>query len=124
MLGRERLRSRNSLEVLALLPRYDTARHGGKQTSDDDHTLLRRVLIWRVLARILAPLMPGNAEWDSGDVLADNDDDDDEEHGEYAYMGQQVLFGELRHVFVVPLLYIAGARVWVCCCSPFARHCE
>ena len=120
MLGRERVRSRNSLEVLALLPRYDTTRHGGDDTHDDDHTMLRRVLIWRVLTPILAPLMASSQEWRHSSLDAHPGEAfsaDDDAGNEFAYLGEQILFGELRHVFAAPLLYIVGGCVCVCVCA-------
>ena len=113
MLGREKVRSRHALEVLALLPRYEPKLHGGDDTHEDEHTTNRRLLLWRVLYPILAPLIPGSQAWDPGEPAEDEDTHDENE--EYAYVGEQIIFGEMRHVYVVPLLYIAGVPC-VCMC--------
>ena len=110
MLGRECVRSRNSLEVLALLPRYDAKAHGGDDVPEEEHTELRRLLTWRALFPVLAPLMPGSPSWTLDPRLTEEDEEDFEESkaDPFAYVGQQVLFGKMRHVFMAPLLYLAG----------------
>lgn len=105
MLGRERLRSRNSLEVLALLPRYDADAQGGDDISDAEHTHLRRLLVWRALWIVLAALFPQDDD-DVAEINIHATEVDDQ----FAYVGEQILFGAMRRVFMVPLLYIAGPR--------------
>ena len=109
MLGRERMRSRNSLEVLALLPRYDTDAQGGKDIDEDEHTTLRRLLSWRALWKVLAPLIPGTSAWRTDPPSMDEDEDTlVDQPAEFAYIGKQILFGQMRRVYIVPLLYLAG----------------
>lgn len=108
MLQRERVRSANSLEVLAFLPRYKEKRHPTR--TKDENTFNRRLLVWEAVRRALHLLLDdspdGPAVLPEVEHSAGGDDELD-----YAFLGTWDVFGDQqppREVYALPLLYIAG----------------
>ena len=90
----ERILSASTLNVLALLPTYAEPPH--PLCTDEQHAINRHVLTWKSLGLVLEKFF----ELDATETTADS----------FLYVGE-LPFGtdaELRSVFAVPLLWLAG----------------
>ena len=108
MLQRERVRSPDALEVLALLPRYVPGRH--PEMTEDEDTHNRRLLSWasqRLALDMLLDDSPRGPKQLPEDQCGGGDMDFD-----YAYLGEENIFGQRRSVFLLPHIYIAGVQMY------------